>query len=73
MTTKEKIIAEINKVPEKDLDNLYRLIQRFKVAEENGDKSNWNSMSELRRISINASPEFSTTIGLYDTDNKDVG
>ncbi len=71
MTTKEKIIAEIEKIPEKHLDTLYKLIKDFESIPDKNGKSGRDLMAKLRQIKIQAPPDFSMQVGLYDIDRKD--
>ena len=70
MVTREEVVAEIQRVPEKHLGELYRIIKSY---EGNGDESESgeNIMAKLREIKISASPDFSTSARLHDLDNKD--
>ena len=70
MVTREELVAELQRVPEKHLGELYRIIKSYK---ENGDESEYheNVMAQLREIKISASPDFSMNARLYDLDNKD--
>ena len=64
MVTREEVIAEIQKVPEKHLDELYRIVKNYEMA-SGGDESNKSVMATLRQIKISASPDFSTKANLY--------
>jgi hypothetical protein len=66
MVTREEIIAEIQKVPEKHLDELYKVIKDFEVNGEEEEESGQSVMAKLRRIKISAPPDFSTKANLYD-------
>ena len=68
MVTREDILGEVKKVPERYLDELYQIIKDFEARadEEETDES---VMAALRRIKISASPDFSTRADLYDTDD----
>ena len=57
MITREDVVAEIQRVPEKHLGELYRIIKSY---EENGAESEQteNIMAKLREIKILASPDF---------------
>jgi hypothetical protein len=46
--TREEIIAEIQKVPEKHLDELYRIVKSYEAA-GGGEESNRSVMARLRR------------------------
>lgn len=65
MVTREEVIAEIQKVPEKHLDELYRIIKDYEMPNEE-DVSNQSVMAKLRQIKISASPGFSVKANLYD-------
>ncbi|HEX8844555.1 MAG TPA: hypothetical protein VF791_07915 [Pyrinomonadaceae bacterium] len=69
MVTREEIIAEIRKVPEKHLDELYRIIKNYETVNE-GDESNQSVMARLRQIKISASPDFSIRANLYDLEEQ---
>lgn len=71
MVTREKIIAEIQKVPEKHLHELYRIIKKYEVTSGEQD-SNQNVMAKLRQIKISASPDFSIKTTLYDLEEQNV-
>ena len=70
MITREELVAEIQRVPDKHLGELYRIIKSY---EENGGDSNddENVMAKLRNIKIVASPDFSINAKLHDLDRKD--
>lgn len=65
MISRENIIKEIAKVPDENLDELYKVIKDFEMKKENG-QSGESVMARLRKIKISASPEFSTKANLYD-------
>lgn len=70
MVTREEIIAEIKKVPEKHLEELYQIIKRYEesgVLESGADQS---VMTRLRQIKISASPDFSVRANLYDLEEQ---
>jgi hypothetical protein len=69
MVTREEIIAEIHKVPEEHLDELYRIIKDYELASEE-DKSSQSVMAKLRQIKISASPDFSIKANLYDLEEQ---
>ena len=70
MVTREEVIAEIQKLPEKHLDELYRIIKNYETA-SGEDQSNENMMAKLRQIKISASPDFSIKADLYDLEGQD--
>ena len=70
MVTKEEIKSEIEKVPEDRLAELYRIIKSF--TRSNPTPSQPTLMSKLRRIRINAPPDFSENIDLYLTGEKSI-
>ncbi len=63
MVTKEEIKSEIERVPEERLTELYQIVRRF--TQSKPTSSNPTLMSKLRRIRINAPPDFSENIDLY--------
>ena len=70
MVTREEIIAEIKKVPEKHLEELYQIIKQYEepgVIETEADQS---VMARLRQIKISASPDFSVRANLYDLEEQ---
>ena len=67
MISREKIIEEIEKIPDEQLDDLYRIIKDFEVKKQNG-QSGESVMASLRKIKISASPDFSIKATLYDTE-----
>ena len=69
MVTREDIVAELQKVPEEHLDELYRIIKRYEETSEE-DGMNQNVMAQLRQIKISASPDFSIKANLYDLEAK---
>ncbi len=59
MVTRETVIAELQKVPERHLDELYRIIKEYEVPPENNESDD-SVMARLRQIKISALPDFST-------------
>ena len=70
MVTKEEIKSEIEKVPDDRLAELYLVIKRF--TQSKPETSEPTLMSKLRRIRINAPPDFSKNIDLYLTGEKTI-
>ena len=70
MVTREDIVAEIQRVPEKHLDEIYKILKNY---EENGerDAADLSIMASLRAIKISASPDLSTKANLYDLEKQD--
>ena len=64
MISREKIIEEIQNVPDELLDELYQLIREFEVKKE--ENSEPSVMARLRQIRISASTDFSSKATLYD-------
>jgi hypothetical protein len=64
MVTREDVVAEIQKVPDEHLDELYRVIKNY---EDNGEQPDAGEsvMARLRQMRISASPDFSTNANLY--------
>ena len=69
MVTREEIIAEIRKVPEKHFDELYHLIKKYEGTSGESN-ANQNVMAKLRQIKISASPNFSIKANLYDLEEQ---
>ena len=63
MISREKIIEEIQKVPDELLDELYQVIRNLEVKKEGPELS---VMARLRQIRISASPDLSSKASLYD-------
>ena len=68
MVTREEIVVEVRKVPEKYLDELYQIIKEFEARPE-AEEMDHDVMAALRRIKISASPDFSTKADLYEADD----
>ena len=62
MTTKERIHAEIERVDEARLDELYNLIRSFVAAKTQPEPG---IMSKLKGIKIDAPEDFATNLDLY--------
>jgi hypothetical protein len=71
MTTKELIQAEIEKIGEDDLPELYGVIQQF-VAAKSGQQGA-GILSKLRDVKIDAPPDFASNFDLYLSGEKRVG
>ncbi len=71
MTTRELIQAELDRLSEEQLDELYRVIQRLARAKEEG----WNAslMSRLQQIRIDAPEDFASNHDLYLSGEKRAG
>ncbi len=70
MVTREDVIAEIQKVPEKHLGELYRIVKQYEKASVEDDASQ-SVMAKLRQIKISASPDFSIKANLHDLEESD--
>lgn len=68
MVTREDIVVELRRVPEKYLDELYQIIKDFEARPET-EETDQNVMAALRQIKISASPDFSTRADLYEVDD----
>ena len=69
MVTREEIVAEIQKVPEKHLDELYRIIKKYEGTSAEDD-ANQSVMAKLRQIKISAAPDFSIKANLYELEER---
>ena len=63
MITKEIVKAEIDKVPEQHLEELFALIRKFEHKKENGGAR--DILESLREIKIQGPKDFSENIDLY--------
>jgi len=68
MRTKELIQAEIDRINEEDLDELYSLVKDFTQSKQPSRKQ--SLMAKLRRIRIDAPDDFSTNFDLYASGEK---
>jgi len=62
MTTKELIQAEIDKIPEQELNELYQLIKDF-TNKKNSNKK--GILSQLKQIKIQGPTDFSVNFDKY--------
>ena len=69
MVTREDIVAEIKRVPEKHLDEIYKILKNY---EANGEQpaADLSVMASLREIKLSASPDLSTKANLYEQSQK---
>ncbi len=63
MTTKELIQAEIDSVPEEELDRLYEWVKSFNELRPKDEERSF--MSKLRSIQIDAPEDFAANLDLY--------
>jgi hypothetical protein len=70
MTTKELIATEIGTLNERDLNELYALIKKF--ADSKKRAASPSLMSKLKRVKINAPPDFARNLDLYVSGEKSV-
>lgn len=70
MTTRELIEAEIGKIPDDRLDELYGVIRDFAAAKAAGARS--GIMAKLRGVRIEAPSDFAANLDLYVTGEKSV-
>ena len=63
MTMKERIHAEVDRIDEEDLDELYRLIQRFLAEKKSAAKP--GILSKLKSIHIEGPADFATNLDQY--------
>ncbi len=71
MTTLEQIQAEISKIPEESLGELYGLIREFAAAKSGS--SCIGIMAKLREVQIQGPPDFAANLDLYLSGEKSVG
>jgi hypothetical protein len=70
MTTKEMIVAEIGALDENDLSDLYRIVRQFSDTRKRAKPP--SLMSKLKRVSIDAPPDFAANLDLYLSGEKNV-
>ncbi len=70
MTTKELIYAEIERIDEAQLDELYTVIKQFTQDRQPAVKS--SLMAKLKRIQIDAPEDFAAHLDLYVSGEKRV-
>lgn len=63
MTTKDLILAEVDSLSEKHLDELYALIKDFTQSKQHEKKQSF--MSKLKSIKIDGPEDFATNVDLY--------
>ncbi|CAN5439295.1 hypothetical protein BH20ACI1_BH20ACI1_14180 [soil metagenome] len=64
IVTKEIIKEEVEKVPDEKLETLYKYVKNL-TATEPKKQSKESFMAKMRKIKINAPPDFSRNIDLY--------
>jgi len=62
--TKEDIKQEIEKVPDEKLETLYKYVKQLTEIKPK-KQSKESFMAKMRKIKINAPPDFSRNIDLY--------
>jgi hypothetical protein len=68
MVTREDIVAEIQRVPDKYLDEVYSMLKKY---EKNGEQAaDVNVLASLRAIKISASSDLSRA-SLYELEKHD--
>lgn len=70
MTARELIYAEIDKLGEENLDELYEVVKRF--AQIKLEQRKPGALSKLKRIKIQAPADFATNIDLYLSGEKQI-
>jgi hypothetical protein len=63
VTTKELIFAEIERIDEAHLDELYTVIKQFAQAQQPANKP--SLMAKLKRIQIDAPEDFAANLDMY--------
>jgi len=71
MISKELLKAEIERVPDERLDELYSVIKNYSQRGKQNDGRSF--MSKLRRVTIEGPEDFAENIDLYLTGEKSVG
>jgi hypothetical protein len=71
MTLKELIYAEINKIEEDNLDELYEFVKQF-ANTKSITKPKTGILNKLKRIKIQAPVDFATNIDQYMSGEKNL-
>ena len=71
MTIRELIYAEINKIEEDNLDELYQFVKQLANAKTTA-KPKTSLLNNLKRIKIQAPVDFSANIDLYMSGEKNL-
>lgn len=67
MNIREEIVQKIERIPENRLPELYEVVEKLAVNENKP-----SLMERLRRIKIDAPPDFSRNIDLYMSGEKKI-
>lgn len=70
MVTREEIKAEVDKVPEEWLEQLYRVVRTFSLARSSGAKESF--LMRLSRIQIEGPEDFAANFDLYLNGSKSI-
>jgi hypothetical protein len=71
MTLKELIYAEINKIEEDNLDELYKFVKQF-ANTKSANKPKTGILNKLKRIKIQAPVDFAANIDQYMSGEKNL-
>ena len=71
MTLKELIYAEINKIEEDNLDELYEFVKQLAIA-KSAAKPKTRILNKLKRIKIQAPVDFAANIDQYMSGEKNL-
>jgi hypothetical protein len=71
MTLKELIYAEINKIEEDNLDELYKFVKQF-ANTKSTNKPKTGILNKLRQIKIQAPVDFAANIDQYMSGEKNL-
>jgi hypothetical protein len=75
MTPLERIQAEIRRIPEDRLDELYGMIRQFVATQPSASRptdAKLGIMAKLREVQIEAPPDFAANLDLYLSGEKSV-
>lgn len=65
VVTKEEIKAEIDRMPDEQLDTLHRFVKALSSTPSRPKRTRETFMEKMRKIKIDAPPDFSRNIDLY--------
>lgn len=68
MSTKEMIVSQLSILSENDLNELYLMIKQFVEVKRRAEPS--SLMAKLKRVRIDAPPDFAANLDLYTSGEK---
>lgn len=72
MTTRERILVEIEKVRDEELEEFYVHVRRF-VARKRSSRRKPGALARLKRVQIAGPVDFAANLDLYSSGEKQLG